>query len=106
MAISFSGGRSQITRREPPTMGKQLVNVITCGCESSSPFFVIYRKYSQTSLNRTMNKTESCINLTLNKFTVQEIYVNLTCINRIPVYSEHKRWSQGWWVKTGVTVRK
>jgi hypothetical protein len=29
------------TRREPPTMGKQLVNFITCGCESSAPFFVI-----------------------------------------------------------------
>jgi hypothetical protein len=35
MATSFSGGRS---RREPPTMGKQLVNFITCGCESSAPF--------------------------------------------------------------------
>jgi len=27
-----------ITGREPPTMGKQLVNFITCGCESSAPF--------------------------------------------------------------------
>jgi hypothetical protein len=39
----FSGGRSRSTRREPPTMGKQLVNFITCGCESSAPFFVIYK---------------------------------------------------------------
>ena len=39
MATSFSGGRSRITLREPPTMGKQLVNIITCGCESSVPFF-------------------------------------------------------------------
>ena len=31
------------TQREPPTMGKQLVNFITCGCESSSPFFVNYK---------------------------------------------------------------
>jgi hypothetical protein len=38
MATSFSGGRSRSTRREPPTMGKQLVNFITCGCESSAPF--------------------------------------------------------------------
>jgi hypothetical protein len=30
MATSFSGGRSW---REPPTMGKQLVNFITCGCK-------------------------------------------------------------------------
>jgi len=28
---------------EPPTMGKQLVNFITCSCESSAPFFVIYK---------------------------------------------------------------
>jgi hypothetical protein len=43
MATSFSGGRSRSTRREPPTMGKQLVNFITCGCESSAFFFVIYK---------------------------------------------------------------
>jgi len=24
-------------------MGKQLVNFITCGCELSAPFFVIYK---------------------------------------------------------------
>ena len=41
MATSFSGGRSRSTRREPPTMGKQLVNFIICGCESSAPFLVI-----------------------------------------------------------------
>jgi len=29
MATSFSGGGSRNTRREPPTMGKQLVNFIT-----------------------------------------------------------------------------
>jgi hypothetical protein len=40
MATSFSGGRSRSTRRESPTIGKQLVNFITCGCESSAPFFV------------------------------------------------------------------
>jgi hypothetical protein len=33
MTTSFSGGRSRSTSREPPTMGKQLVNFITCGCE-------------------------------------------------------------------------
>jgi hypothetical protein len=40
MATSFSGRRS---RREPPTMGKQLVIFITGGSESSAPFFVIYK---------------------------------------------------------------
>jgi hypothetical protein len=31
----FCGGKG---RREPPTIDKQLVNFITCGCESSAPF--------------------------------------------------------------------
>jgi hypothetical protein len=44
MATSFSGGRNQSTRREPPTMGKQLVNCITCGCESSAPFCNLQRR--------------------------------------------------------------
>ena len=43
MATSFSGVRSWSTRREPLTMGKQLVNFITCCCESSAPLFVIYK---------------------------------------------------------------
>jgi len=38
METIFSGGRNRSTRREPPTMGKQLVILITCGCESSAPF--------------------------------------------------------------------
>jgi hypothetical protein len=41
MTTSFSGGGSRSTRREQPTMGKQLVIYITCGCESSALFFVI-----------------------------------------------------------------
>jgi hypothetical protein len=43
MATNFSDGRSRSTRREPPTMGKQLVNVITCDCQSSASFFVIFK---------------------------------------------------------------
>jgi len=38
MATSCSGGRSQSTQREPPTIGKQQVHFITCDCESSAPF--------------------------------------------------------------------
>ena len=32
MATSFSVGGSRSTRGEPLTLGKQLVNFITCGC--------------------------------------------------------------------------
>ena len=38
MTTNFCGGRSRCTWREPPTMGEQLVNFITCGFESSIPF--------------------------------------------------------------------
>ena len=38
MATSISGGKSRSTRREPPTMGKQLVNFITCSCSRVHPF--------------------------------------------------------------------
>jgi hypothetical protein len=49
MATSFSGGRSWSPPREPLTMGKQLVNFITCGCELSAPFFVIYKAGRKTN---------------------------------------------------------
>jgi hypothetical protein len=48
MATSFSGGRSRSTQREPPTMGKQRVNFITCGCESSAPFFCNLQSRART----------------------------------------------------------
>jgi hypothetical protein len=36
---------------EPPTMGKQLVNFITCGCESSAPLCVIYKVGREPTLH-------------------------------------------------------
>jgi hypothetical protein len=35
VGTSFNGGRSWSTRKEPPAMGKQLVNFITCGCATT-----------------------------------------------------------------------
>jgi hypothetical protein len=32
------GGRSRSTQKELPTMGKQLVNIITCGCKANAAF--------------------------------------------------------------------
>jgi hypothetical protein len=48
MATSFSGEGSQ---RKPPTTGKQLVNFITCGCESTAPFLAHLAK-GNVSLTR------------------------------------------------------
>jgi hypothetical protein len=36
--VSFLSYSFRRTLTEPLTMGKQLVNFITCGCESSAPF--------------------------------------------------------------------
>jgi hypothetical protein len=60
--------------------------------------------YSQTFLHRTQNKSESCKNQTSNKVPMYEIFINLTCINRKLVYSEHKSWPQGGLICTGLTV--
>jgi hypothetical protein len=38
MVTSFSGGRSWSTRREPPTMGKQLVNFSLADASRVHPF--------------------------------------------------------------------
>ena len=35
---AISWGPVLVVEEEPPTMGSQLVNFITCGCESSAPF--------------------------------------------------------------------
>jgi hypothetical protein len=51
--------------------------------------------YSETCLNRTLYKPESCINQTLNKVPMSEIFVNLTCINETPVYTEYNSLTQG-----------
>jgi hypothetical protein len=54
MATSFSGGGSESTRRKPLTMGKQLVNFITCDCKSSAPLG--NRFHAQYILPRALNK--------------------------------------------------
>jgi hypothetical protein len=44
------------------------------------------------------------IKQTSNKVPMYEIFINLTCINRKLVYSEHKGWPQGGLICTGLTV--
>ena len=44
MVTSFRDGRSQNTWREPPTMGEQLISLITYGCESSASSFADSRR--------------------------------------------------------------
>ena len=40
-SVLLSGGGSRSTQREPPPLGKQLANFITCGCcEPSAPFLL------------------------------------------------------------------
>ena len=58
----------------------------------------------QSCLTLTLNNSESCINRILNKVPMQEIFVNLTCIHRTPIYLEQKSWSQDGSVYTNFLV--
>ena len=56
-------------------------------------YFEARPRYSETHINRTLNKLEFYINQAFNKIPMEEIFVNLTCVYRMPVYSEQKSWS-------------
>jgi hypothetical protein len=56
MATSFSGRKS---RREPPTIGKQLASFITCGCESSAPFFSSPERPSSVGFSPAFSTTKT-----------------------------------------------
>ena len=57
-------------------------------CLHHAPYFMI--EYCENYFNRTRNKQEICIYRTLDKVLMQDIFVNLSCINRLSVYSERK----------------
>jgi hypothetical protein len=44
MATSFSGGRSWNTRGEPPTMGKQVVNLSLTAVSRVHPFCILQNR--------------------------------------------------------------
>ena len=78
MVTSFSGGRS---RREPPTTGKQLVNIITCGCESSAPFlYILYTKPNSSEAdyinNHILNVFKYIFNIQLINIKLQSDFLN------------------------------
>jgi hypothetical protein len=50
------------------------------------------------------NPAYTCINRTLDKVLMSEIFFNLNCINWTPIYSMHKSWSQGGWNTTDSSV--
>ena len=64
---------------------------------SSNPESCINQTSSnpKSCINQTSSNPESCINQTLNQIRMKENFVNSTYINRTPVYSERKSWSQG-----------
>ena len=72
MATSFSGGRSRSTRWEPPTMDKQLVNFLTCGCESSASFFWYLQSRARTHIKGSYPQKFPSI-WVLNNLVVSEI---------------------------------
>jgi hypothetical protein len=50
---------------EPPAMGKQLVIFITCDCESSASFFVIYKTKINQSNQYDVPFVKSALNFTV-----------------------------------------
>ena len=54
MATSLSGGGSRSTRKEPPTLGRQLVNFITW-CSKSSALFCNLQSWARTHLSLSIN---------------------------------------------------
>ena len=104
MATSFSGGGRRNTRREPLTLGKQLVNFITCSCKSSAPIcnlqswarthavLVIGLKETSFGYNYEHNQyftcSSSCIYICLhNLYICQIIFPSFTdiCVTRIAI---------------------
>jgi hypothetical protein len=81
--IFFSGGRSWSTRREPPTMGKQLVNFITCGCESNAPFFEFIKHQKLNQINQSKE--------------VLVLFIT-TCLIKY-MYEKTERGNQEWTIK-------
>jgi hypothetical protein len=65
MATSISGGGS---RREPPTMDRQLVSLITCGCESSA-LFLLFTKSNANPHCKNINMEVNGRMLKLIKFS-------------------------------------
>jgi hypothetical protein len=55
-------------------------------------YFEAKPRYSETHLSRTLKKLEFYIIQTFNKIPMEEIFVNLTSVYRMPVYSEQKNW--------------
>ena len=43
-------------------------------------YFEARPRYSETHINQTLNKLESCINQAFNEIPMEEIIVNLTCL--------------------------
>jgi hypothetical protein len=82
MTTSCSGGRSRSTRREPPTMGKQLVNFITCGCESSAPFLAHLAKGNVSFFHHLSSVV--CRPLTFSHFNLL-------------LWNPSAKWTETWW---------
>jgi hypothetical protein len=102
MATSFSGGGSRSTQREPPIMGKQLVNFITCGCESSAPFFVIlYKLLGNTNINVSINELLSnthCYTLLFQTTSYKKSYYGQH--NLFTVIKMAREWYVGYLLNT------
>jgi hypothetical protein len=93
MATSFSGGGSRNTRREPPTMGKQMVNLTTCSCESSAPLFVIYKAGLQTPTGVSNSKCWRLNSIHLLLWSIMKYLVNINAKRKTTTGQTMKHWA-------------
>ena len=78
--------------REPPTMGKQLVSFITCGCESSVPFFI------RPSLRRDV------LWYTNVRLSVRPSHSNLSLANSLQISQSYWNWWSYFMVKFRIFI--
>jgi hypothetical protein len=76
VGTSFSGGRSRSTRREPPTMGKQLVSFITCAASRVHPFCKLQSRTRTTSSSR-LKMSRDTLNQSTHLLSVLNTFILL-----------------------------
>jgi hypothetical protein len=102
MAISFSGGRSRSTQREPPTMCKQLVNLSFAGASWVHPFCNLHSRARTLAVlaNQLYICQKSPIMKILQKNSEYVYSISLPypyCLNFL-VHTD-KKWSNGYFRK-------
>jgi hypothetical protein len=86
MATSFSGGRSRSTQREPLTMGKQLVNFITCVIYKAGREHKMKTKLSLISKTNVIKQKKNKLSLISKTNVIKQKKNKLSLISKTNVF--------------------